>query len=427
MADDFTYTFKTGGFNTIFHDEYLHYLSTNGRSVAHIFVRIFLLMPKMVFNFVNPLIFVGVTFLIYRLTNFSSNKYNTVRYLLIVTTLFLFVPRFGEVFLWETGTINYLWMLAIMLFFITFYHNVVIKNKEISMRYPAVVIFILGILAGWCNENTSGGLLLLTISYMFIHWKVNELKVPLWMKTGLIGEVIGFIIMLNSPGNKIRSAKFERSSWPLPKKIILGMGNVGNSLLQHALPLIMLTLISIIFCIILYKSQYNYLLGIIYFVVGGLTIYSLAFSPAALNWGRSYFGGIVYIIIALNMVFPTFEKEEMLDKSIVALFSSMFVSLVFFAFLTFVPAVLDIYKSYSDLNFRYNIILSEKEKGNMDPVVPDFNLYSKTPYPAYSVWLSHLGGNPKGPDNIYTADYFGVNSVRTVPMKEWQENYKNNN
>ncbi|EGO9262689.1 hypothetical protein DUC43_002754, partial [Enterococcus faecalis] len=103
MADDFTYTFKTGGFNTIFHDEYLHYLSTNGRSVAHIFVRIFLLMPKMVFNFVNPLIFVGVTFLIYRLTNFSSNKYNTVRYLLIVTTLFLFVPRFGEVFLWETG------------------------------------------------------------------------------------------------------------------------------------------------------------------------------------------------------------------------------------------------------------------------------------------------------------------------------------
>ncbi len=40
LADDFNYIFKTGNIFTVFHDEYLHYLSTNGRSVAHLIVRI---------------------------------------------------------------------------------------------------------------------------------------------------------------------------------------------------------------------------------------------------------------------------------------------------------------------------------------------------------------------------------------------------
>ncbi|WP_447353012.1 DUF6056 family protein [Enterococcus faecalis] len=37
-------------------------------------------------------------------------------------------------------------------------------------------MFIFGLIAGWCNENTSGGLILLTISYIFIEWKINNKK-----------------------------------------------------------------------------------------------------------------------------------------------------------------------------------------------------------------------------------------------------------
>ncbi|RXA85969.1 hypothetical protein EQ851_14415, partial [Enterococcus faecalis] len=46
IADDFAYIYKTEGFHTILHDEYLQYITQNGRSVAHILVRIFLLLPK---------------------------------------------------------------------------------------------------------------------------------------------------------------------------------------------------------------------------------------------------------------------------------------------------------------------------------------------------------------------------------------------
>ena len=39
----------------------------------------------------------------------------------------LFVPRFGETILWETGSINYLWTFGIMLTFISIYHWKIIK------------------------------------------------------------------------------------------------------------------------------------------------------------------------------------------------------------------------------------------------------------------------------------------------------------
>ncbi|WP_254062580.1 DUF6056 family protein [Enterococcus faecalis] len=74
IADDFAYIYKTEGFHTIFHDEYLQYITQNGRSVAHILVRFFLLLPKFIFNFLNPLVFLIISYLIYIMTNFSRER-----------------------------------------------------------------------------------------------------------------------------------------------------------------------------------------------------------------------------------------------------------------------------------------------------------------------------------------------------------------
>ncbi|HAW7058449.1 TPA: hypothetical protein JJJ54_003039, partial [Enterococcus faecalis] len=129
----------------------------------------------------------------YKLTNFSKQKFNTIRLLFIVMLIVLFVPRFGETILWETGSINYLWTFGIMLTFISIYHWKIIKNVSPVMKYASFFMFIFGLIAGWCNENTSGGLILLTISYIFIEWKINNKKVLNWMKFGLLGEFIGFL------------------------------------------------------------------------------------------------------------------------------------------------------------------------------------------------------------------------------------------
>lgn len=59
----------------------------------------------------------------------------------------------------------------------------------------------------------------------------------------------------------------------------------------------------------------------------------------------------------------------------------------------------------------------------MNPVVPDFNFQPNTSYPAYSNKLSHINEDINYKYNIYTADYFDVNTVKAIPMKEWEEKY----
>ncbi|EKE4876381.1 hypothetical protein OU146_002283, partial [Enterococcus faecalis] len=339
----------------------------------------------------------------------------------IVMLIVLFVPRFGETILWETGSINYLWTFGIMLTFISIYHWKIIKNVSPVMKYASFFMFIFGLIAGWCNENTSGGLILLTISYIFIEWKINNKKVLNWMKFGLLGEFIGFLIMLSSPGNKMRSTFFERSSWPVLKKVLVGIGDVSNALVEHSLILFVLTIIMITICITFYKNRYNYLLALVYLFVGTATCYSLALSPAGFVWGRSYFGGIMYIIIALNMVIPDFNLTGIDKKIVDATYSIIYLYVMLLTVWAFLPAIPDIYHSYTEQNKRYSFIISEREKGNKNPEVPSFDIKTSTSYPAYSTRLSHMGEDTNA--NHPVADYFHVNTVKAIPMKEWEEKY----
>lgn len=420
VADDFAYIYKTGSLTSIFHDEYLQYIHQNGRSIAHIMARFFLLMPKMVFNLVNPIIFLSVVLLIYKISNYGQIKFNNLRLFLIVISMFLFVPKFGETMLWETGSFNYLWTFLIMLAFLFVYHKKVIFNENFNA--PIIAMFIFGIFAGWCNENTSAGVFLLVMGYITIELRVNKKKISGWMFSGLMGEILGFIIMMNSPGNKIRSGWFARSSWSLPKKFFYGLADVSSALTKNADILIILTLISIVFCIFLYRNKYNYILGILYLFVGAATCYSLSISPAGFNWGRSYFGGIMFIIMAFTICFPDFKEK---DFSVLnPIFISIYALLTVYGFFSFTIGLVDIYGSHGQINQRYSFIISEKKKGNSHPEVSDFDFYPKTDYPAYSPALSHIGSDKSYKYNKYTANYFGVKTVKTLPSEEWNKKYK---
>ena len=119
LADDYEYLYKTKSWMTILIDEYNQYMTWTGRSVVHIIARIFLLLPKGIFNVFNALAYTIVTYLVYRLTlQKQDEKYNSFRFIIIQVLFWLFTPAFGEVFLWETGSANYLWGSLIILSFL---------------------------------------------------------------------------------------------------------------------------------------------------------------------------------------------------------------------------------------------------------------------------------------------------------------------
>lgn len=425
LADDYEYFFKTTNFSTILLDEYHQYLSWTGRSIVHIIARIFLLMPKWVFNIANSLAYVGVSYLIYKLSLSNGEKYKTVRFLLIQFLIWLFVPAFGQVFLWETGSANYLWGSLIILSYLFFFHKATINNW-IPKRPTSLVplVFIMGVLAGWCNENTSGGALLLAIFYIGVYMISNKQKVPLWMIGGIIGNFIGLVIMILAPGNKIRATYFARSTWSIHKKLSIGLVTVFNEIKEHLFLLFCLLLVLYILNLYNKKMETKFYLSVAYAVFGIVTLLALSLSPAGLNWGRSYYGGVIFMIIAISLIWPDRISNLKSDNS--NIFYTIIYGLLALSFMmNFIMGSADICKSYIKINSQYNYLTVQREKGNLNPVFPTMSFPDITKYTAYSKELTQVNSNIK--HNHPVAKYYKLNTIRSVSENDWQQVYKNGN
>ena len=98
--------------------QWSHYLTGNGRAVAHIFVQIFIWLGKPVFNVFNALIFVLLILEIYWISvmgEVSLKNLHAGALCWIFFILWSFIAGFGTVYLWISGSCNYLWMLTVLM------------------------------------------------------------------------------------------------------------------------------------------------------------------------------------------------------------------------------------------------------------------------------------------------------------------------
>ena len=170
MSDDLWY--KPGvmkPFSELIKQQVEYHMTWSGRDVAHMLLRISFCFPKWVFNIINSIMFISLTLLIY-LNVEKDKKYDLVSYGLIVLILWFFGISLDQTILWVSGSCNYLWTAVIVLGFITVYRLKLNNTDTVSSKREKTVtallttaMFLLGLLAGWSNENTSGGAILLTI------------------------------------------------------------------------------------------------------------------------------------------------------------------------------------------------------------------------------------------------------------------------
>ncbi|MBE5828295.1 MAG: hypothetical protein E7305_02405 [Butyrivibrio sp.] len=215
MSDDVIYGDKVAqahSFFDLFVQEYEHYMEHTGRSVAHIIMRIFFFTGnKAVFNIAAGLVFVVLSLCIYQCVDFKK-EYDIRVYVGILILMWLFDPAISNNVFWETGACNYLFTATIMFIYILLFRKAYREDKKGSLR-SIIGMFLLGVLAGWCNENSSGGVIFIVLLLMFLKWmKTKNFKgIRSWMVSGLLGNIIGFLIMILSPGNSSRAAAAEEA------------------------------------------------------------------------------------------------------------------------------------------------------------------------------------------------------------------------
>lgn len=211
-ADDFSLTYifgtteKLRSIKDVITSQLNLYLTWGGRNVAHALTQIFLLIGKPVFNVINTIVYLLFIYLIYLHSNFGK-KDNILWLFLIHFFLWTQLPAFGQSILMLTGSCNYLWGITIVLLFLLPYRiyltqkTIFLNNKKIM---GCIIMFILGLIAGWTNENT-GAAIVISLLIGNVYLIKKRKRIEFWMYAGEFGSILGFIIMIAAPGNYIRA------------------------------------------------------------------------------------------------------------------------------------------------------------------------------------------------------------------------------
>ncbi|MCL2539748.1 MAG: DUF6056 family protein [Oscillospiraceae bacterium] len=407
FADDFAYS---GSKNIIdvLDQEYHQYLSWTGRSVAHILVRVFLMPEKLIFNVANSLVFIGLILLTY-LHSRPARKYSLATLIISAALLFEFIPVFGQTVLWLTGACNYLWGTTIILAFLLPYSNALFNETQ---RAPAggwlraAGMFLGGVVAGWCNENTSGGCLVLALVFILLHKKKHKsCEYPLIF--GEIGCALGYAFLILAPGNYVRGDTSMYDEGML--NILFRRITQCTETAAESLSFLIVVFICLIVWSMVEKGELLRIVVSLAFALLSLgVIYILVLSPSG-RGGRAVFGSVVFMVIAVTSAFEALGNDLKYAK--IARFSFTSV-LILQAAMNLWFALDSISRTFNEVRTRERYVTAQSQYGNKDILIPG---YSK-------------------PDNSYNCMYgadaalmninnfrekYSLDSLKIISHEEW--------
>lgn len=443
MSDDISYGLmvsKATSFSDLIKQEYMHYMSWTGRNVVHLLLRIFLYLDQTVFIVCNSLAFLLLSFLIYWNVE-GRKKYDVVLFMLIQVMLYAFSVSFGETLLWKTGACNYLWGSVIILGFVTVMKWLLVndlkKSGKLVQGCLTIGLLIFGILAGWCNENTSGGGFLIMIGMIFlVSYQKSEktdqkirlkgilfsgisiLKRKFYLVSGILGMCIGLGFMTLAPGNQIRRAAQEEENYT-------GLLGLVSRALKETIVMkglfteLVIILVFAVVLMMLQKAAVEKLIRVgIYTIAALATGYVLIFVSVPSD--RAYFGmGIMLIIACLQAVYSLQEDGEMLFVKWIRY--SVCVCGVIWLLVTFLEEGANVARINREYRQRDQIAQMQKDAGEQRLVLPMLRPGFETPY-SFG-YESDLSKDPEDWINQYYCAYYQVETVVGMPRDEWEENY----
>lgn len=393
--------------------QYGEYLSNSGRIIGQFNIRLSLVGDKMIFNVINSCMFVILSLLIY--VNIPRRKkYDIFLYLLIVCMLWKYTVDFGQTMLWICGACNYLWGSVIILGFITFY-RFQLNNYE-KIKKPVLLTIgtgLGGVAAGWCNENTSGGGLLLLLIFSLIFY-LEHRKIYGFMISGPVGMLCGIIGMISAPGVASRSGAMEENYTGMIG-LLSRIYKITLDIRELFWPLLVIFIIVTVLLILqkkiisFYKSE-----SIIFMFVGIATAYALMLAPTPAN--RAFFGAGVFMIIACIQGIMELKEEEMLIRA--AKYSFVTILSLWLIF-TYLDNLVNLARIYREENERIELILETKAVGGEFAVVPQYREAFRNPYSV--AHDSDMTENPRYWINTFYEGYYEIGSVVAIPREEWNE------
>lgn len=306
---------RISSFSDLLTSQYSHYLTWGGRSVAHTLAQFFLWKGKGTFNFVNALVGTLLVTEIYWCIHKGKASFSFEPKIIfwIFFALWAITPGFTPVFLWLTGACNYLWTCVILLgFMVPYIKKYYFPEEKTGDRvFFTAFMFFFGIISGWTNENSVCWIILLLVLFLLRLHK-NNCVIYNWMYAGLAGLLIGYLLLVLSPGNVSRLHLIHGSGWD-------GIQYIKTNCE---------TLLKVMFCqFILWYFLLRFLYGVVHKNSGSENLKTEIIFDSALgviSFGtslvmllapefpeRSGFFGTVWLIIAVGTVWQIQEEYKL--------------------------------------------------------------------------------------------------------------------
>lgn len=427
LSDDISYKVAVdtaGSFWDLVMQQYGEYISNSGRIIGQFNVRLSLVGSKMIFNVVNSIMFIILSLLIY--TNISvRKKYDALLYILIIGMLWRYSVKFGQTMLWICGACNYLWGSVFILGFITFYRSRLKKDEDSSNPVLlAIGTFLFGILAGWCNENTSGGGLLLILMFTVLSCinrkRAGKKTVLPYMITAHLGMCTGIIGMISAPGVRSRASAMSDDNYSGIVAYISRFYKCTMSIRELFFELLIIFIIVTILVVI--KNQKKLPLNpesYLFFIGSIATAYALIMSPPPAP--RAYFGAGIFLIIACLQGFTDAFWDTEKEVYTPALKYIVVSVLSLWLFFTYMDNLVNLARIYREEEERIQIIEEAREAGEWFVVVPQYREAFANPYS--NAHESDMQEDPKYWINHFYETYYSMGEIIAIPREEWNELY----
>lgn len=157
----------------------------------------------------NPLMFILLAYALVRIWKKEVGMKDVV----IVSAIMAFFPQgtLSAAYFWITGSLNYLWPLAMGTLAMIPYADVMFRNEPIQKKWVFSILVLCGFLASIGNEQLSLCLTCFALLFHLSHfWKKKRQDLKLLVSTAFIA--LGTSLTLLAPGNQVRVAK-EAAYW----------------------------------------------------------------------------------------------------------------------------------------------------------------------------------------------------------------------
>ncbi len=241
VADDYVYLFSLRkdhppltGLWSVAESMYYHCFYMNGRVVSHFFGQLFMLFPKPVFDAVNALVYAGAMYLLYRVCRMDGED-NLLLFLAVCAAFWTFLPAFGQVCLWQIGSVNYLWALLWgLIYLLPFLHRFWSGGEPLPRLWQKVLFCLFALPFGMYTEITSFIAILTAAALLLLCPPMKKGTLRCWLWIPIAVGLAGFAIMLMMP------AELGAKTGSLTLGVLLDNFLRSTAMLRdHCLPLLL--------------------------------------------------------------------------------------------------------------------------------------------------------------------------------------------